>query len=59
MEGTTAHSRLPLTTADAVHQRKHDWDLRHVRWVDILRYQHWGGLLILVPAVIITGEQGE
>jgi hypothetical protein len=46
---------LPLTTADAVQEREYDWNPRHIRWIDVLRYQHYGGLLILVPASIITG----
>jgi hypothetical protein len=55
MVSATTSPGLPLTTADAFHPRKYDWNPRHIRWGDVLRYQHWGGLLILIPAVVITG----
>lgn len=34
---------------------KHDWSLRGIRWGQILKYQHWGGVLLLIPAAIVTG----
>lgn len=56
MTSVTNSPGLPLTTADALHPvRKYDWNIRHVRWGDVLRYQHYGGLFILIPAVVITG----
>lgn len=61
-----AHTRttspgLPLTTADLQKDNdaegsRYDWNLLHVRWGDVLRYQHWGGLLLFVPAVVLTGK---
>lgn len=57
--GTTTSPGLPLTTAD-LHkdnaEGSYEWNLLHVRWGDVLKYQHWGGLLLFVPAVVITGE---
>ncbi|KAF6251192.1 hypothetical protein COO60DRAFT_659417 [Scenedesmus sp. NREL 46B-D3] len=34
---------------------QYDWSLRGIRWGALLRYQHWGGLLLFIPAAIITG----
>lgn len=34
----------------------YDWSLRHIRWGDVFKYQHWGGFLLFIPAVVITGE---
>lgn len=34
---------------------KHSWSLRSIRWGQILKYQHWGGVLLLIPAAIVTG----
>jgi hypothetical protein len=55
MASTATSPGLPFTTADALQKREYDWNPRHIRWIDVLRYQHYGGLLILIPAAIITG----
>lgn len=39
MAEPSAASRLPLTTADALHTREYSWRLRDVHWGDVLRYQ--------------------
>jgi hypothetical protein len=59
MVSATTSPGLPLTTADAHHDqpRKYDWNPRHIRWGDVLRYQHWGGLLILIPAAVLTSKR--
>lgn len=33
----------------------YDWSLRGIRWGDVFKYQHWGGLLLFVPAIVIIG----
>jgi hypothetical protein len=35
---------------------QYDWSLRGIRWGAFLRYQHWGGLLLFIPAAIIAGR---
>jgi hypothetical protein len=34
---------------------QYDWSLRGIRWGAFWRYQHWGGLLLFIPAAIIAG----
>jgi hypothetical protein len=43
---------------DHVEQQQYDWNLFHVRWWDVLKFQDWGGLLIFIPAIVITGAVG-
>eukprot|EP00878_Enallax_costatus_P000743 GHUV01000859.1.p1 GENE.GHUV01000859.1~~GHUV01000859.1.p1 ORF type:complete len:406 (+),score=47.39 GHUV01000859.1:224-1441(+) len=37
-----------------VSPHKFEWRLRSVRWGQVLKYQHWGGWLLLIPAVAVT-----
>jgi hypothetical protein len=34
---------------------QYDWSLRGIKWRELWRYQHWGGILLLVPAAIVAG----
>lgn len=31
-----------------------DWSLRSIRLTAILSHQHWGGLLLFIPAVVLV-----
>eukprot|EP00879_Flechtneria_rotunda_P000384 GHRR01000476.1.p1 GENE.GHRR01000476.1~~GHRR01000476.1.p1 ORF type:complete len:402 (+),score=52.39 GHRR01000476.1:347-1552(+) len=33
--------------------RQYDWSIRGIRWLDVMRYQHFGGVLLFIPAVVI------
>jgi hypothetical protein len=35
---------------------QYDWSFRGIKWGALLRYQHWGGLLLFIPAAIIAGR---
>jgi membrane-associated phospholipid phosphatase len=41
---------MPVTT-----QQKFSWSFRSIRWGQILKYQHWGGVFLFIPAVVVTG----
>ncbi|WIA33282.1 hypothetical protein OEZ86_006423 [Tetradesmus obliquus] len=34
---------------------QYDWSLRGIRWGDFFRYQHWGGILLIIPAAVVAG----
>jgi hypothetical protein len=31
------------------------WGFKEIRWLDLLKYQAWGGFLVLIPAAVVTG----
>jgi len=50
------HSQQRLEVAKTTRRRRtHHWSVSQIRWGAILRYQHYGGLLLFIPAVVITG----
>lgn len=56
---TTDSPGLPMTTADLdkdTEEHTFDWNPLHVRWGDVFKYQHYGGLLLFIPAVVLVGE---
>jgi membrane-associated phospholipid phosphatase len=36
-------------------QHRFAWSFRSIRWGQILKYQHWGGVFLFIPAVVVTG----